>query len=156
VVVVLTRLVSCVPLLGKAPLHPSSAVHPAALVESQVNVEVSPGATTDGYTLKFAVGITLTVVLAFELPPGPEQDREYDAAMRNGAVLCEPLRLTAPLHAPAAVQEAALLELQESVEVLPAATAAGEALRVTTGTGRIETAAIAGDESPPGPTQLSE
>jgi hypothetical protein len=114
VVVVLTRLVSCVPLFGKVPLQPSPAVHSLALVESQVNVELSPGATTDGYTLTFTVGITLTVVLAFELPPGPEQDREYDAATVNGAVLWVPLRFTAPLHAPDALHDVAPVELHDS------------------------------------------
>jgi hypothetical protein len=74
-VVLLTELVSCVPLLATVPLHPSAAVHEPALVEAQVNVAVSPGATTEGYTLKVAEGITLTVVLALEAPPGPEQDR---------------------------------------------------------------------------------
>jgi hypothetical protein len=75
-VVALTALVTCVPLLGKEPLHPSPAVHEAALVEPQVKADVLPGATTDGYTLKVAVGITLTVALALEVPPGPTQLRE--------------------------------------------------------------------------------
>src|ERR1700733_2531667 len=46
-VVALTEFVSCVPLLGKAPLQPSLAVHDPALLEAQVSVAVSPGATTD-------------------------------------------------------------------------------------------------------------
>ena len=105
--VVLTALVTCVPLLGKVPLHPSLAVHDAALVESQVKVEVLPGATTDGYTLNVAAGITLTVTLALAVPPAPEQDSEYEVAADRGAVLCVPLTLKAPLHAPDAVQEVA-------------------------------------------------
>jgi hypothetical protein len=85
-VVALTGLVGWEPLLGSAPLHPSLATHDVAFVEVQVNVEESPGATTDGYTLKTAVGITLTVALALELPPGPEHAREYVAALDIGAV----------------------------------------------------------------------
>jgi hypothetical protein len=154
--VVLTALVTCVPLLGKVPLHPSPAVHEVALVEIQVKVEVLPGATTDGFTLKVAVGIILTVALALEVPPGPEQVSEYELAADTGPVLCVPLRLTAPLHAPDAMQDVALLEVHSRVAAPPAATAAGEAVKVTTGTGRIETVALAGDESPPGPMQLSE
>lgn len=110
----LTGFVSCVPLPPKVPLHPSPAVHEAALVEPQVKVAVLPGATTDGYTLKVAVGITLTVVLALAAPPGPEQDREYDAALDKGPVLCVPLTPTAPLQAPEAVHEVAPEELHES------------------------------------------
>jgi hypothetical protein len=155
-VVVLTALVTCAPLLGKVPLHPSSAVHELALVESQVKVEVLPGATTDGFTLKVAVGITLTVTLALEVPPGPVQDSEYDVAADTGPVLCVPLMLMPPLHAPDAVQLVALLEVHSKVAALPAATDTGETDNVTTGRGRIETVALAGDEIPPGPMQLSE
>jgi hypothetical protein len=112
-VVMLTELVSCVPLLGTAPLQPSPAVHEPALVEAQVKVAVSPGATTDGYTPKVALGITLTVVFALELPPGPEQVREYEAGADNGPVLCVPLNPTAVLQAPEAVHEVAPVELHE-------------------------------------------
>jgi hypothetical protein len=144
------------PLLGKAPLQPSPAVHDVALVDAQVNVDVSPGATTDGFTLKFAVGITLTVVLALEVPPGPVQDSEYTAAPDKGPVLCAPLSATAPFQAPEAEHEAALLAAQFSVAALPAATAIGEAVKVTIGTGTMETVTLADEEMPPGPMQLSE
>jgi hypothetical protein len=155
-VVVLTALVACVPLLGKVPLHPSLAVHEEALVEDQVKVEVLPGATTDGFTLRVAVGITLTIVFALEVPPGPVQDSEYEAAADKEPVLCVPLTFTAPLQAPDAVQLVALLTVHIKVALLPAATAAGEAVKLTRGTGRMETVALAGEESPPGPVQLSE
>jgi hypothetical protein len=75
-VVALTAAVFCVPLLGRVPLHPSLAVHAVALLDCQVKVDVPPGATTVGYTLKLAVGITPTVVLALEVPPGPAQESE--------------------------------------------------------------------------------
>jgi hypothetical protein len=110
-VVVLTALVTSAPLLGKVPLQPSAAVHELALVESQAKVEVSPGATTDGFTLKVAVGMTLTVTLALEVPPGPVQDREYDVAADTGPVLCVPPAARAPLQAPDAVHEVASVEL---------------------------------------------
>jgi hypothetical protein len=127
-----------------------------ALLESQVKVEVSPGATTDGYTLSVTVGITSTVVLAFALPPAPEQESEYEAGADKGPVLCDPLRARAPLQAPAAMQEVALAALQCKVALLPEATAAGVAVRVTTGKGRTETVALAGALMPPGPIQVSE
>ena len=152
----LTALVTCVPLLGRVPLHPSPAVHEVALVDCQVKVEVLPGATTDGFTLKVAVGIRLTVVLALEVPPGPEQLSEYVVAADTGPVLCVPLRLWVPLHAPDAVQEVALLEVHTKVAVLPADTAGGEAVKVTMGTGKMVTVALAGTENPPGPMQINE
>jgi hypothetical protein len=150
---VLTALVTCAPLLGRAPLHPSLAVHAVALVENQVKVEVLPGAITDGFTLKLAVGITLTIVLALEVPPGPEQDSEYEVAADKEPVLCVPLTGRAPLQAPDAVQFVALLAVHDRVAVLPAATSGGEAVKVTTGTGSTETVAPAGEEIPPRPMQ---
>jgi hypothetical protein len=110
-VVALTGLVGCEPLPGTVPLHPSLATHDAAFVEVQVNVEVSPGATTDGYTLKTAVGITLTVVPALELPPGPEHAREKVAVPDSGPVFWVPLAATVPLQAPDAVHDVASDEL---------------------------------------------
>lgn len=98
----------------------------------------------------------MTVTSALELPPGPEQDNEYEAAADNGPVLCVPLRLSAPLQAPDAVHVTAFTAFQCKVAALPAATAAGEAVKVTTGGGRMETVTLVGDESPPGPAQLNE
>lgn len=102
------------------------------------------------------MGITLTVALVLEVPPGPEQDSEYVAAVDNNPVLCVPLTFKAPLQAPDAVQDVVLVEVHRKVAALPAATAAGVAVKVTTGRGRIETVALAGDETPPGPMQFSE
>jgi hypothetical protein len=67
----------CDPELGKPPLQPPDAVQPAAFVEVQLNVAGCPVATTEGVTVKEAVGTagpTLTVAEAGTLsPPGPEQ-----------------------------------------------------------------------------------
>jgi hypothetical protein len=153
-VVALTEFVSCVPLPGKVPLHPSPAVHEAALVEAQVKVAVLPGATTDGYTLKVAVGITLTVVLALAVPPGPEQDSEYEAAPDRGPVLCVPLTPTAPLQAPEAVHEVAPEELHESAAAWPATTEEGVADSVALGIN--VTVAETGAVEPPAPVHTSE
>lgn len=154
--VVFAALVSWVPLLGSVPLHPPPAVHETALVEAQVKVEVSPGATTDGYTLKVAVGITLTVALALEEPPGPEQAREYEAGADNDPVLCVPLALTVPLQAPEAVHVVVLTELQVRSAAWPAATEAGDAESVTLAAGINVTVAETGTAVPPPPEQTSE
>jgi hypothetical protein len=58
-----------------------------ALVEFQVNVEVPPGATTEGLMLRVAVGMILTVALALEVPPAPVHDSEYAVAADTGPVL---------------------------------------------------------------------
>jgi hypothetical protein len=132
-------------------------VHAVAFVDAQVKVDVSPGATTEGFTLKVAVGITFTVAFTLEVPPGPVQESVYEAGADNRPVLCTPLSATGPFQAPPdAVQEVALLEVQFSVAALPAATAWGDAVKVTMGTGTMETVTVAGEETPPGPMQLRE
>jgi hypothetical protein len=98
----------------------------------------------------------LTVALVLDVPPGPEQESEYEVAVDRGPVLCVPPTPTAPLHAPEAVQEVALLEVHSKVAALTGATAAGDAVNVTTVAGRIERVARAGEEIPPGPVQLSK
>jgi hypothetical protein len=62
----------------------------------------------------------------------------------------------APLQPPEAVQAVALVELHVSVEVPPAATDCGLALRVTSGADPTATVTDAGMLVPPGPVQVRE
>ena len=66
-----------------------------------------------------------------------------------------PLTAFVPLHAPEAVQEVALLEVQVKVEPLPLVTLVGLALIDTLG-GVADTVTVADcDAEPPGPVQVS-
>jgi hypothetical protein len=56
--------VLCVPLVGNSPLQPPVAVHPVALVELHVSVEVPPPATSTRSAVNAAVGTILTVTAA--------------------------------------------------------------------------------------------
>jgi hypothetical protein len=87
VVVEFTVPVDWLPPLGKAPVQPFDAVHAVALLELQVNVDVPPGATTEGVIAIVAVGMRLTTVLALALPPAPAQDNEYEVGLATGPVL---------------------------------------------------------------------
>lgn len=79
--------VDWVPPVGNVPLQPSDAVQEVALPEVQVNVDVPPGATTEGVTVSVAIGLRLTVALALEVPLGPVQDKVYEVAVATGPVL---------------------------------------------------------------------
>jgi hypothetical protein len=63
------------------------AVHALALLELQFNVDVPPGAMTEGLTAKVAVGMRLTIALALALPPRPMQVNVYEVAVATGPVL---------------------------------------------------------------------
>jgi hypothetical protein len=145
-----------VPLVGSAPAQPSDAVHPVALLEFQLRVDVSPGAMTEGLTVNVAVGTTLTTAVASELPPGPAQASEYAVALRTAPVLLLPLVPTAPLQPPDAAHDVALLEVHVNVALPPAATTAGAAVKVTTGMEMMVTVATIGAVLPPRPLQTSE
>jgi hypothetical protein len=74
----------------------------------------------------------------------------------TGPVLWLPLIPTEPLHPPVAVQALALVDLHIKVALAPATTAAGVAVKVTVGAGRMLTVTTTGAVRPPGPTQASE
>jgi hypothetical protein len=154
-VVALTAAVGWVPPVGKVPVQPLDAVQEVALLEVQVSVDVSPGATTEGLTTNVAVGMRLTTVLALAVPPEPVQDNEYEVALDTGPVLWLPLSTSEPLQPPDAVQEVALLEVHVRIDDAPAATAAGDAVNVTVGWGRMFTTATTGAVTPPGPRHVS-
>jgi hypothetical protein len=70
------------------PVHPFEAVHVLALVELHVRVDAPPGAMTDGYTAKVAVGMILTITVAGTLlPPGPVHSNEYGVVAVSTPVL---------------------------------------------------------------------
>lgn len=92
--------------------------------------------------------------MALLVPPTPAQVSEYDAVAVSAPVLCEPLVANAPVHPPEAVQEAALVELQVSVEAPPGATTVGFATKVASGT--MLTMAVATPLTPPAPLQVNE
>jgi hypothetical protein len=71
-------------------------------------------------------------------------------------VFCVPLGASVPLQPPEAMHEVALLEFHVSTEMLPAATAVGEADKAAVGAGMSATVALAGGEVPPGPVQTIE
>ena len=67
------------------------------------------------------------------VPPGPVQLSVYTVLELMAPVVWEPLMATAPDHPPDAVQEVALVEDQLKVELPPADTLAGFALREAVG-----------------------
>ena len=68
---------------------------------------------------------------------------------------CVPLIASAPLHPPDAVQEVALVEDQDSVELPPFATVLGLALRLTVGAGDVTVTVEDCAALPPVPVQVS-
>jgi hypothetical protein len=155
-VVAATAPVDWVPPAANVPLHPLDAVQDVALSDVHVSVDASPGAMTEGLTANVAVGIRLTAALALAVPPGPVQDKEYEVGPTIGPLLWLPLAASAPLHPPDAVQDVALLEVQVSVDDAPAATADGDAVRVTLGAARMLTVTATGALTPLGPAHVRE
>lgn len=68
-----------------------------------------------------------------ELPPGPVHVSVYVALLVRAAVDSDPEAGFDPLHAPLAVQEVALVEVQVSIDVPFTATVVGLALNATVG-----------------------
>jgi hypothetical protein len=65
------------PPVDSPPLQPPLAVHEAAFVELQVNIEAAPLETAVGEAIKVTSGMILTVAVAGALvPPGPVQVSE--------------------------------------------------------------------------------
>ena len=91
------------------------------MVELQVSVELWPLATDVGFAVRVTVGtgvvVTDTEALACDVPPLPVQASVKVAAADNAPVEALPLAGLLPDHAPEAVQDVALVELQVNVEV---------------------------------------
>lgn len=150
--------VDSVPLVVCAPDQAPEAVHEAALVDSQFNVELPPLTTELGVALNVRVGgaaATVTVIDCVAEPPSPVQVSEKSVVLASAPVGCEPLMGIGPLQPPEASQEVAYWEFQVSVEFAPMPTVDGSAVSVTTG-GETATTVTAVDcvAEPPGPSQV--
>jgi len=112
------------PLVGCAPLQAPEAEQDVALAADHVSVDRPPLDTLDGLAEKLSVGAgadaTVTTADCEMEPPGPVQVSVYDALLVNAAVDSDPLVGWAPLQAPEAEQDVALIELQLSVADRPA------------------------------------
>ena len=69
---------------------------------------------------------------------------------------CDPVTALVPDQAPEAVHEVALVAAHVNVELLPLATVAGFAVKVTVGEGDVTETVTDCDALPPPPAQLSE
>jgi len=148
-----------VPLVALVPLQPPEAVQDAAFVELQVSVEEPPLATVVGFAVSVTVGARTTMTVApatLLVPPVPVQVKKYDVLAARAPVLSVPLAALVPLQPPEAVQDAAFVELQVSVEAPPLAMEVGLAVSVTVGAGITVTVAVATLLVPPAPVQVIE
>jgi hypothetical protein len=129
------------PEVALGPDQPPEAVQDVAFVEDQVSVEDAPLATVVGFTASDTVGggggggvpCTVTVVDAVAVPPDPVQERLNVVDVVRPAMDCVPDAGAVPDQPPVAVQEAASVEDQVSVEVPPLATDVGFAESDTVG-----------------------
>jgi len=129
-----------------------------ALVEDQVNVELTPLATLVGLALSETLGAgaeTETVTDCAAEPPAPVQVNVNLVAVVSAAVLCEPLVASLPDQPPEATHEVALVEDQVNVEVAPLATVVGFALSATVGAGVVTVTVADCAALPPAPVQVS-
>jgi hypothetical protein len=160
VVLALMGGVDWFPLSVLLPLHPPDAVQLVALAEDQVNVAVPPAGTLDGLTESDTTGgagaaLTVTTVLAWEVPPGPEQLRTKVDVEDSEPVDCVPLVGLLPFQAFEAVQLLVPIVAHVSVEDPPAVTDEGLADIEMEGAGGDCTATVADAEVvPPAPVQL--
>ncbi len=75
-VVLASAPVDQVPCAARAPLQPPEAVHPVALSEFQLRLDMPPAATVVGDAVRVTVGVaevTTTSADCEALPPGPVQ-----------------------------------------------------------------------------------
>ena len=139
----------------------AEAVQLVALLVVQVGVEDAPLATLVGLALRLTVGNgnSATFAVALAVPPAPVQESLKLVAAVMAALVAVPETGLLPLQ-PAdagvaeAVQEVAFVELHVNDVVAPLATLVGFAVRLTVGSGRIATFAVA-IPVPPAPVQES-
>ena len=93
-----------------------------------VGVGVGGGGVGGGVTL-----LTVTVALVLAVPPAPVQAKEYAEVTVRLPVGLVPEVLLAPLQAPEAVQEVALVLLQDRLLLAPLFIVVGLALKETVG-----------------------
>lgn len=156
-VAAVSAAVFCEPLVARAPLQPPDAAQEVAFVEDQVKVEVAPLATVLGLALKVTVGageVTVTVADCVALPPVPVQANVYVALLVRAPMDCDPLIDLLPLHCPDAVQDDALVDDHDRVELLPLAMLLGLALKLTVGAGELTVTVADCAALPPAPVQV--
>jgi len=90
----------------------------------------------------------VTVIVSLPVPPVPVQVRVKVEVAESAPVLAVPLVALDPDHAPLAVQLAALVALQVSVDDPPLATVSGLAVSVTTGAGATVTVTLLAADPP--------
>src|ERR1700733_2881865 len=120
--------VEVLPLVGLVPPQPPEAVQEVAFVVLQTRVAALPLVMLAGLALRVTAGagagagavVTVTDVVVSLLPPAPLQANAYFAVSVKIPVERLPLVATLPLQLPEAVHEVAFVELQVSVEALPA------------------------------------
>jgi hypothetical protein len=116
-----------------APLQPPAAVHEAALVLDQVNVEAVPAFTVLGAALSMTIGAlleTVTVADCVAEPPAPVQVSSYSVLLVRVPVDQVPLIGTLPCQPPEAVQAVASADFQVRVELAPLLMVVGVAINV--------------------------
>jgi hypothetical protein len=131
------------PEVALLPDHAPEAVQEPASVDDQASVDDPPMTTEAGFAHSDTVGsgggggapVTLTVVDALELPPGPVQVREKFVLAASLAVTWLPEIGLPPCHPPEAEQELAFAEVQTSVAASPLVTEGGLATSNTVGAG---------------------
>jgi len=158
VVVALSAPVDCEPLVAGVPDQPPDAVQVAALVETQVKVDVPPVVTLVGLALNEMLGggaETDTVTDCDAEPPAPVQVNVYFVAVVRAEVLCEPLVASLPLQPPEAVHKVALVETQVNVDAAPLLTVLGLAASVTAGASVVTVTVADCAALPPLPLQVS-
>jgi hypothetical protein len=155
--VVVNAPVLCVAEVALLPLQLPDAVQLVALVEVHVSVDAPPAATLPGDAVSVSVGAVPTVTVAVRAtdPPAPVQvNVKFDNAA-SAPLLWLPEVLLLPVQLPEAVQLAAFVAFQVSVEAPPPATVVGFAVKVSVGAGATVTIAVCVAE-PPVPVQFNE
>jgi hypothetical protein len=132
--------VDALPAVDLLPDQPPEAAQLVALVALQVRVLALPEVIDNGDAVSDTVGagvaaVTVTVVEAELLPPGPVQLRLYWVEAVSAPVDALPAVDLLPDHPPEAVQLVALVALQVRVLALPEVIDNGDAVSDTVGAG---------------------
>jgi hypothetical protein len=132
------------PLVARAPLHPPLAVQAVAPLLDQARVAAPPAATVAGVALSVTLGAAGTVTVADRdtVPPVPVHVSVYVVVAPIEVRTSLPPSGLLPLQPPEAEQLPAFAVDQVSVELPPAATEAGEAARLTVGSGMAATVTL--------------
>jgi hypothetical protein len=137
-VALISAPVASLPEVALAPDQPSEAVQDVAFVEDHVSVVEPPLVTDLGFAASDTVsggGPTDTVAVALCVPPDPVHERLKVLLLVSAPELSLPEVGLAPDQLPEALQNAASVEDQVSVEDPPLGIDGGFAVRDTVGAG---------------------